>query len=106
MWDLRPVDTSRIQSLTEHFFEKASQRATLIEPPEDPNVVVRAVRFLGSTYAIPPMKEDTDWFDQSLEMGLHLALPASALDVDALEFLGDLERGIQRWRELAAESNH
>ncbi len=56
MWDLRPVDTERIQALADQFFGEAAKCMELIDPPDDPAVVVHAVDFLRSTYAIPPIE--------------------------------------------------
>lgn len=103
MWDLRPVDTDRIQNLADRFFEEASKRATLIEAPDDPNAIVRAIWFLNSTYAVPPMKDDASWFGHALELLVQIVYPLSAPDRDVLAFLADLEAGIVRSRALSRE---
>lgn len=104
MWDLRPVDTERIQALADQFFSEAAKCMELIESPDDPAVVVRAVNFLRSTYAIPPMKDDTAWFKQALDLLLHLVYPNAAADEDGEAFLEDLEAGIVRARTLSGRA--
>ena len=65
---------------------------------EDPNVVTRAVRYLAHEHAIPPMKDNVEWFRDSLEVLIRLVLPNAEATPEAAAFMHDLRRGIERYR--------
>ena len=66
----------------------------IIEQGRDPNVLVRAVRYLAHTHAIPPMRNDTGWFIDMLEVLIELACPNTDLPRNGKAFIADLRRGL------------
>jgi hypothetical protein len=60
--------------------------------------IVRAVRYLAYTHAIPPMGTNSDWFWNMLECLIELAFPITGQYPTAEPFLRDLERGIAATR--------
>ena len=60
----------------------------------DPNLLVRAVRYLAHTHAIPPMRNDTGWFVDMLEVLVELACPNTNLPRGGKAFVVDLRRGL------------
>lgn len=60
----------------------------------DPNLLVRAVRYLAHTHAIPPMRNDTGWFVDMLEVLIELACPNTNLPRGGKAFVTDLRRGL------------
>jgi hypothetical protein len=93
MWDLRPVDVADIQSVADKFFRIAEQQADLVSD-RDPNLVVRAVRYLNHAHAIPPMRDDTQWFSDMLQVLVELACPDNAGSPELEPFYRDIEEGI------------
>jgi len=95
MWDLRPVDVDEIQAVADQFFRIAEQQAQFVsEQGRDPNLVVRAVRYLNHAHAIPPMRADTRWFDDMLQVVIELACPDGAGSLELERFYRDIEEGI------------
>lgn len=60
----------------------------------DPNLIIRAVLYLPHTHAIPPMRDDTSWFQDMLAVSVELACPHCGTTADLKAFFGDLEEGI------------
>ena len=59
----------------------------------NPNLIVRAVRYLGGSHAIPPMRGDTRWFEEMLAALIELACPrvaqTCAVGMSAMNDLSD-----------------
>jgi hypothetical protein len=60
----------------------------------DPNLIVRAVQYLALTHAIPPMRDDTSWFQDMLAVLIELACPNCGATPELEPFFRDVERGI------------
>ena len=66
----------------------------ITEEGHDPNLLVRAVRYLAHTHAIPPMRDDTGWFVDILQVLIELACPNTNLPPKGKAFILDLRRGL------------
>ena len=66
----------------------------IAEQGRDPNILVRAVRYLAHTHAIPPMRVDTGWFTNMLEVLIELACPNTHLPPKGKDFVADLRKGL------------
>jgi hypothetical protein len=60
----------------------------------DPNILVRAIRYLAHTHALPPMENDTRWFADMLDVLIELACPNANLPRGGRAFVTDLRRGL------------
>lgn len=59
----------KIETLAEKLHTVALHHVEFItEQGRDPNLLVRAVRYLARTHAIPPMRDDTGWFVDMLDV--------------------------------------
>jgi hypothetical protein len=57
MWDRRPVDTADITRVADALAAIAREKKHEVAARDgDPDVVVRAVRYLARAHAIPPMR--------------------------------------------------
>ena len=62
-----PADVTPIQNLADRFFQLAgAHEDCIVGQGRDPNLITRAVRYLLSRHAIPPMRNDTEWFTDML----------------------------------------
>ena len=76
MWEQRPVDVKSIQAVAANFVKIAEfHEEFVVEQGRDPNLIVRAVRYLDHVHAMPPMRDDTRWFDDMLQVLIELACP-------------------------------
>ena len=66
----------------------------IAEQGRDPNILVRAVRYLAHTHAIPPMRGDTGWYTDMLEVLIELACPNTDLPPKGKDFVADLRKGL------------
>jgi hypothetical protein len=99
MWARRPVDVDKITELADQFERIATDHCErVISQRRDPNLITRAVLYLGRTLAPPPMGRGVSWFHGSLETLVGLACPAGRLDPTTARFLDDLAEGISRAR--------
>lgn len=99
MWARRPVDVDKITELAEQFERIATDHCQrVISQGRDPNLITRAVHYLGRTLTPPPMGRGVSWFHGSLETLVGLACPAGRLDRNTALFLDDLAEGITRAR--------
>jgi len=64
----------------------------------DPNVVVRAVRYLAHVHAIPAMGTSIVWFEEMLQALIELACPSCGLPPEVAAFLDDVKAGIAEAR--------
>ena len=60
----------------------------------DPEVVMRAVRYLGRQ-AIPPLRDDPSWFLHCLILLLELARPTGPVGPEGEPFFDDIRRGMK-----------
>lgn len=99
MWDLRPVDVDSIEAVAAKFFEIAESREQFVtEEGRDPNLIIRAVRYLNHVHAMPPMRSDTQWFDDMLQVVIELACPNEEASPHLEAFFKDIETGIAQSR--------
>ena len=89
------VDTDQISRLTQRFYKIAESYFELLETDYDVNLIARAVLYLTDIHAIPPMSEDTRWFEERLEALLELAHPNTIPTAQAARFFDDIEEGIR-----------
>ena len=66
----------------------------ITEQGRDPNILVLAVRYLAHTHAIPPMRDDTGWFMDMLQVLIELACPNTDLPPRGKAFIADLRKGL------------
>lgn len=97
MWDMRPIDAERIQAHAERLLTIAveKQQASEAEGLTIP-MITRAVDYLRQVHALPPMKEDTQWFDHMLDVLLELIHPEVPLEGDVRLFLEDLHQSLEK----------
>ena len=99
------IDTDQIERTVEAYYLGAEQRANeLAEDGHDPNFVTRAVLYLAHEHAIPPMKEDTRWFQEALDVFVRLISPITVPDGRMTAFMRDIERAACRYRREAANT--
>ena len=78
MWDRRPVDVEAIQTVAAELVKIAEfHEEFVIGQGRDPNLIIRAVGYLNYVHAMPPMRDDTRWFDDMLRVLVELACPNS-----------------------------
>lgn len=84
-----------IDALAEKYYRIAHVQLQFItEQNRDPNLLVRAVRYLAHTHALPPMGKDTEWFSDMLGVLIELACPNTGLPPKGKAFITDLRRGL------------
>lgn len=99
LWQTRLVDAARIERLADSFYEIAINHIGLIgNRSRDPNILVRAVRYLEQIDALPPTDDDVQWFQQTLTVLVELACPSVRHTEESCEFLNDVEEGIAEGR--------
>lgn len=82
--------------LAQNYFEIAMREiegTCLLE--EDPNIVLRAVRYLRHD-AIPPHGKDTAWFRHGLAALVGLACPTNLAGPEGEPFFADIRRGMRK----------
>ncbi len=95
MMDARPMDVQRIQKLADTFYTFCLEHISRVKAQgRDPNIVVRAVKYLADTHAIQPMHDSTEWFFFMLRALLELACPERVKNSDSLDFYTDIEEGL------------
>jgi len=99
MLDARPMDVQRIKKLADTFYALCLEHISRSKKQGwDPNILVRAVKYLADTHAIQPMHDSTEWFFFMLRALLELACPQRVKNSEALDFLTDIEKGITEVR--------
>jgi hypothetical protein len=99
LWQMRLVDTAKIERLADSFYEIAINHLELMgNRNRDPNILVRAVRYLEQIDALPPTDDDAQWFQQTLTVLIELACPSVRHTEESCEFLTDVEEGIAEGR--------
>jgi hypothetical protein len=66
----------------------------VVSQRRDPNLLVRAVRYLAYVHAMPPMRDDICWFSDMLDVLVELACPNAGLPPRGKEFVTDIRRGL------------
>jgi hypothetical protein len=95
MLEQRPIDASIISSHTERLLGIARENEEfIIGQGRDPNLITRAVRYLAHVHAIPPMRDDLNWFSNMLQALIELACPNTEATCDLETFFRDIEDGI------------
>ncbi len=95
LWQMRLIDAEEVECLADSFYEIAINHMELIwTKNRDPNLLVRAVRFLELIDGNSLTEDDAQWFQQSLSMLVELACPSVRHTDETSEFLDDLESGI------------
>lgn len=104
MFDRRPVDVDEIQRVGAAMYEVAKEHLGYVQRSGGTGeYVVHAVRYLGRTHAMPPMRDGTYWFDNALEVLVELAYPNSGPSARDALFYRDLVHGLtETLAELAA----
>jgi len=96
------IGSDQIDRTIQAYFAEAEQRAAdLAEANQDPNIVTRAVLYLAVEHAIPPMKDDLRWFEDSLDVLLRLVNPITFPAKDGVPFMADVEDAARRYRREA-----
>ena len=95
MWDVRPTDVSKIESLAKEFYTIAlSNLSQILEQGRDANILVRAVVYLAHTHAIPPMHDNREWFLFMLRTLIELSCPKTIQTRESSAIFSDIESGI------------
>jgi len=90
------IDSEQKQKTIQKYFEKSLWYVEfIVEQKRDPNLITRAVLYLLQSHAIPPMKDDLEWFSDMLKALVELACPNSILTKETVQFLYDIEEGIK-----------
>jgi hypothetical protein len=88
-------ELSRIDALSRKLRAHAEDHVDfVIGQGRDPNIIVRIVRYLGRTHAIPPMGDRTAWFEDMLQCLLELAVPNGQGFIESELLYQDIEEGI------------
>ena len=91
----QPVDVASIEAVAEQFFKITEEYKDFVtEQGRDRNLIVHAVRYLADKHAIPPMRDNTQWFSDMFEVLIELACPNTGATRKSCEFLRDVEDGI------------
>lgn len=92
-WKDNPVDEVLAKATVALYFNKAIQyEQYLIDQGRDPNIIVRAVRYIAHKHVIPPMEGNVSAFADMLEVLIELTCPSSGADEEHEPFLKDIER--------------
>lgn len=113
MWEKPALTTDKIemnmaelQTMTQNFYKTALFYLENIESLEGkPEIIIRAINYIEDVHAIPPLRNNYEWFDHSLGILVELACPNSRLNKNNLEFLNDLENGIEDYRDNAYDED-
>lgn len=90
----QPITSDEARALAGKYVDMAISFTS--EPLDiEPALIARAVRYLTHTHAIPPMRDDVQWFTNMLSALLEVARPNSVPDDKSKEFLKDMAEGIQ-----------
>ncbi len=95
---LRDVITSEEREVVaQEYFRAALQEIEYAhhheDPPGTPELVLRAIRYLAG-HAMPPIRDNTAWFYESLRTLILIALPHTASPKGGEPFFVDLRRGM------------
>ena len=113
MWEKDNLTVERIESnmtelneMTEKFVETAKFYLENIESLEGQSeIIVRAINYMEEAHAIPPLRGNYEWFDYTLGALTELACPNSILSKSNLDFLNDVETGINDYRKNSIDED-
>ena len=104
MWDVRPTDVGKIESLAKEFYTIAlSNLSQILEQGHDANILVRAVDYLAHTHAIPPMHDNREWFLFMLRTLVELSCPKTIQTRESSAIFSDIESGIALAKEKSSD---
>ena len=90
------IDSEQKQKTIQKYFEESLNYVDfIVEQKRDPNLITRAVLYLSQSQAIPPLKDDIEWFSNILAALVELACPNVILTKETIIFLYDIEEGIK-----------
>ncbi len=96
LWQKGPVPVEPIEALASRLFTIALEHEEfMVTFKRDPNIITRAVSYLAWAHAIPPMKDDTYWFSNMLEVLIELTCPNHIGNPRSEKFYKDLETGMR-----------
>lgn len=105
MWARKPVDSTLIQALASSLYEIAlTHQDYIVEAGRDPNLLSLCVEYLETTHAIPPMADDTRWFENMLSVLVELAVPNTITGTRTEGFYREIEAGIGESRSTYASN--
>jgi hypothetical protein len=91
------VSNDILETVAARFEREAVDFAPMVaRAGRDPNLLVRALRYIVDAHALPLMGTDMDWFRQTLTCLVELAVPGIALSDKGGAFLRDVEDGIRQ----------
>ena len=91
------VSNDILETVAARFEREAVDFAPMVaRAGRDPNLLIRAMRYIVDAHALPLMGTDMDWFRQTLTCLLELAVPGIALSDKGGAFLRDVEDGIRQ----------
>jgi hypothetical protein len=91
------VSTDILETVAARFEREAVDFAPMVaRAGRDPNLLVRAIRYIVDAHALPLMGTDMDWFRQTLACLVELAVPGIALSEKGGAFLRDVQEGIRQ----------
>lgn len=95
-WKKKLTDEILIDVSSKRYFDAALHYEDFIIGQErDPNIIVRAIKYIANKHAIPPMKHDLDEFSTALEVLIELACPNTGTEPEQEQFFQDIEEGLQ-----------
>jgi hypothetical protein len=68
----------------------------LAEGGQDPNIIIRAIRYLAEQHAIPPMGDDIRWFSDMVDVLMGIVLWEGQPAEPTTDFFKDLQAAIAR----------
>jgi hypothetical protein len=91
------VSMDILETVAARFEREAVDFAPMVARADrDPNLLVRAIRYIVDAHALPLMGTDMDWFRQTLACLVELAVPGIALSDKGGAFLRDVQVGIDQ----------
>jgi hypothetical protein len=89
------VSADVVETLAARYQDEALQHLEFILGQDrDPNLLTRAVHYIGDAHAIPPMGTDIIWFRSMIDFAVELAVPNAGLSDEGRPFLADVQAGI------------
>lgn len=113
MWEADALTTDKIensmdelQTMTEKFYKTALFYLENIESLDrKPEIIVKAIKYIDDIHAMPPLRNNYEWFDYTLGALVELACPNNRLNKNNLDFLNDVEIGIADYRDNAYDED-
>ncbi|GAA4204011.1 hypothetical protein GCM10022289_21150 [Pedobacter jeongneungensis] len=99
-----PEQMEELSQMTEKFVEIAKRNFYMVENlPDGEVVLISAIKFLNA-HAIPPLRGNYDWFNNSLWMLLELSNPTGWVGQEGLPFLLRARNGIEQLIDSANQT--